>query len=79
MLVEYRSDFISLVRVTPVPFRSRMRTKRPGIQPSEWVVATALQNNPPEFLADAPQEHIIEKFMRENIDLDTAQGLRLAA
>jgi len=30
-------------------------------------------------LEDAPQKHIMAKFMRENIDLDTAQGLRLVA
>lgn len=60
-------------------FRSWMRTTRPGIPPSEWVVATALQHSLPEFLADAPDNHIMAKFMRENIDLDTAQGLRLVA
>lgn len=60
-------------------FRSWMRTKRPGIPPSEWVVATALQNSLPPFLADAPEEHIMAKFMRENIDLDMAQALRLVA
>jgi len=60
-------------------FRSWMRTIRPGIPPSEWVVATALQHSLPEFLADAPEEHIMAKFMRENIDLDMAQALRLVA
>lgn len=60
-------------------FHSWMRTKRPGIPPSEWVVATALQNSLPEFLADTPEDHIMAKFMRDNIDLDTAKGLHLAA
>jgi hypothetical protein len=60
-------------------FRSWMRTKRPGIPPSEWVVATALQHSLPEFLADAPKTNILAKFLRKNIDLDTAQGLSLAA
>jgi hypothetical protein len=60
-------------------FRSWMRTKRPGIPPSEWVVATALQHSLPEFLMDASETNIMAKFLQKNIDLDTAQGLRLAA
>jgi hypothetical protein len=60
-------------------FRTWMRTRRPGIAPSEWVVANALQNSMPEFLLNAPDNHIMAKFIRENIDPDTAQGLRLVA
>ena len=60
-------------------FRTWMRTRRPGIPPSEWVVANALQNSMPEFLLNAPDNHIMAKFIRENIDPDTAQGLRLVA
>jgi len=60
-------------------FRTWMRTKRPGIPPSEWVVANALQNSLPEFLADAPKDHILAKFLRQHIDPNTAKGWRLAA
>lgn len=60
-------------------FRSWLRTKRPGIPPSEWVVANALQHCLPEFLAYATYRHILVKFLRDNIDLDTAEGVRLAA
>lgn len=60
-------------------FRSWIRTRRPGIPPSEWVVATALMHSLPEFLADAPENIIMAKFMRKNIDLDIAKHLQLAA
>ncbi len=60
-------------------FRSWLRTRRPDVPPSEWVVATALQNSLPEFLADAPDNDMLAKFLRTNIDLGTAQGLRLIA
>ncbi|NCC51024.1 MAG: hypothetical protein EOM20_07380 [Spartobacteria bacterium] len=60
-------------------FRSWIRTKRPGIPPSEWVVSVALQNSLPDFLLYAPSDLILAKFLQQNIDLDTAQGIRLSA
>lgn len=33
----------------------------------EWVVAYRLAAQPAAFLADAPEEHIMAKFMHENI------------
>jgi hypothetical protein len=60
-------------------FLSWMRTKRPGIPPSEWVVATALCKGLPDFLADAPDDCILAKFIRHNIDINTAKGFQLAA
>jgi len=42
-------------------------------------VANALKHSLTDFHFEAPENHIMAKFMRENIDLDTAQGLRLVA
>lgn len=60
-------------------FGSWLRTIRPGIPPSEQVVAIALYHSLPQFLADAPEEHILAKFIRQNLDLDRAEGIRLAS
>ena len=45
----------------------------------ERLLIFSILNILPEFLADAPEENIMAKFMRENIDLDMAQALRLVA
>ena len=42
---------------------SWMRTRRPGVPPSERVVGIALRNAPPEFLAGAARESILAKFI----------------
>lgn len=60
-------------------FASWLRTVRPGIPPSEHVVAQALRNSLPLFLADAAPDHILAKFLRENIDPEMAEGWRLVA
>lgn len=60
-------------------FGSWLRTIRPGIPPSEQVVAIALRNSLPEFLAGAPDDHILAKFIRNRIDIDRTEGLRLVA
>jgi hypothetical protein len=60
-------------------FGSWLRTVRPGILPSELVVAVALRHSLPLFLADSSQDHILAKFIRENIDLSRHEGLSLAA
>jgi hypothetical protein len=60
-------------------FGSWLRTIRSGIPPSEQVVAMALSRSLPEFLADAPEEHILAKFIRQNLDLDRAEGIRLCS
>src|SRR4051812_18953094 len=46
-------------------FGSWLRTIRPGIPPSELVVATALRQSLPEFLLDAPLTNIFAKFVME--------------
>jgi hypothetical protein len=60
-------------------FGSWLRTIRPGIPPSEQVVACALRNTFPQFLSDSPLEHILAKFIRPRIDTTRAEGLRLAS
>ncbi|MBW1886335.1 MAG: transposase [Deltaproteobacteria bacterium] len=60
-------------------FGSWLRTIRPDILPSEFVVAIALRHSLPLFLADSPNEHILVKFIRERIDLSRHEGAYLAA
>ena len=60
-------------------FGSWLRTVRPGVPPSERVAALALRNALPEFLVDAPEGHILAKFIRRRIDPGRAEGLRLAS
>lgn len=60
-------------------FGSWLRTVRPGILPSEQVVAVALRHSLPLFLADSSRNNPLVKFIRQHLDLDRAEGLRLAA
>jgi len=60
-------------------FGSWIRTIRPGLAPSEQVVAIALRNTLPEFLADTEKASIWTKFLRERIDLERTEGIRLIA
>jgi hypothetical protein len=60
-------------------FGSWIRTVRPGLAPSEQVVAIALRNTPPEFLAAAAKTSILVKFIRDRLDLSRAEGTSLAA
>jgi hypothetical protein len=60
-------------------FGSWLRTVRPGVCPSEMVVAIALRNSLPEFLADKSCEPNFAKFMRDRIDLERTKGMRMAA
>lgn len=59
-------------------FRSWLRTIRPGIPPSELVVANALRQTLPEFLLNNPQRDFIEKFIVQRQDPATMQMFRLA-
>jgi len=59
-------------------FGSWLCTIRPGIPPSEMVVMAALRNSLPEFLAGCGPVVILRKFLRDRIDLNRAEGLRLA-
>jgi hypothetical protein len=60
-------------------FGSWIRTIRPGLAPSEQVVAIALRNTLPDFLADGTNTSILVKFIRSRLDLSRAEGNRLAA
>ena len=60
-------------------FGSWLRTIRDGIYPSEQVTALALRNTLPEFLVNSPDDQILVNFIREKIDLDRKEGLRLLA
>jgi hypothetical protein len=60
-------------------FGSWLRTVRDGLPPSERVVALALRNALPEFLADAAKNNKLAKFIRKRIDPERAEGLRLAS
>lgn len=60
-------------------FGSWIRTVRPELAPSEQVVAVALRNTLPEFLATAAKTSILVKFIRDRIDLSRTEGTSLAA
>ncbi len=60
-------------------FGSWIRTVRPGLAPSEQVVAVALRHTLPEFLATAAKTSILVKFIRDRIDLSRTEGTSLAA
>ena len=60
-------------------FGSWLRTIRPDVPPSEMVVATALRESLPEFLASSSNDVALAKFIAERIDLERAEGWRLAS
>ena len=60
-------------------FGSWIRTVRPGLAPSEHVVAIALRNTLPEFLASTDKPSILVKFLRDHLDLSRTEGTSLAA
>ena len=58
-------------------FGSWIRTIRPGLCPSEQVTAIAMRNSLPAFLADSSENTDLADFLRERIDINRAEGLRL--
>lgn len=60
-------------------FGSWIRTVRDGLAPSEQVVAMAMRNTLPEFLAAVAKTSNLVKFIRERIDLSRSEGTSLAA
>ena len=58
-------------------FGSWLRTVRPGIPPSELVVANALRQSLPEFLVNTAQTNIFGKFIGERQDLERFELFRL--
>ena len=60
-------------------FGSWLRTIRPGIPPSELVVANALRQSLPEFLLNAAEGSSLAKFITERQDTDKLEMFRLAS
>jgi len=60
-------------------FGSWLRTIRNGIYPSEQVTALAMRNTLPELLVNSPENPILVNFIRQKIDLNRQEGLRLIA
>lgn len=60
-------------------FGSWIRTIRPGVCPSEAIVATALRNTLPDFLADNSPAPDLAKFVQERLDLNQTRARRLVA
>jgi len=58
-------------------FGSWLRTIRPGIPPSELVVATALRQRLPQFLLDNPECSFFAKFILDRQDPDKYGLLRM--
>ena len=60
-------------------FGSWLHTIRPGIPPSELVVANALRQTLPEFLLNADQSDFLEKFILDRQDHGKMEMFRLAS
>ena len=59
-------------------FKSWMRTMKPGLPPSEAVVAQALRSNVHEFLLDAPEDNELAIFILGHVDLNRCPPMLLA-
>jgi len=73
-------QYLAAVAPTQVwnSFGSWLRTIRPGVAPSELVVATALRQTLPEFLLNCPKEASIAKFILERQDHETMEMFNIA-
>jgi len=60
-------------------FGSWLRTIRPGIPPSEFVVANALRQTLPEFLMAPAKSDSLTKFIAERQDTENMRTFRLAS
>ena len=60
-------------------FGSWLRTIRPGVAPSEFVVATALRQSLPEFLLNCPKKATIAKFILDRQDHETMEMFNIAS
>jgi hypothetical protein len=76
-LLQYLS--VSYPRLVWASFGSWLRTVRPGIPPSELVVATALRQRLCEFLLDTPKDNLFTEFLADQQDTNKMQGFQLAA
>jgi len=66
-------------RLVWASFGSWLRTIRPGIAPSELVVATALRHSLPEFLLNSAQHYILAKFIVDRQDPDRLDVFRIGS
>jgi len=60
-------------------FGSWLRTIRPGIPPSELVVATAMRQCLPAFLLNCSETNILAKFIVERQDAERYELFRLSS
>jgi hypothetical protein len=60
-------------------FGSWLRTLRPGVAPSEFVVSEALRQSLPEFLLSSENTHAFAKFIIERQDLEEPEMFQIAA
>ena len=60
-------------------FGSWLRTIRPGVAPSEFVVAQALRQSLPDFLLRFAEHHVFAKFITERQELENPEMFRMAA
>jgi hypothetical protein len=60
-------------------FGSWLRTIRPGIPPSEFVVANALRHTLPEFLMTSSENDALAKFIADRQNKDNMRIFRLAS
>jgi hypothetical protein len=74
-------QYLAAVAPTQVwnSFGSWLRTIRPGVAPSEFVVAGALRHTLPEFLLNNREQASIAKFIVQHQNLDTMEMFGVAA
>jgi hypothetical protein len=74
-------QYLAAVASTQVwsSFGSWLRTIRPGVAPSEFVVAGALRNTLPDFLLNSREQASIAKFIGEKQNLDTMEMFGVVA
>lgn len=58
-------------------FRSWMRTMKPGLPPSEAVVAQAMRANLGDFLVAGPADHELREFILDRLAVDHCPAMRL--
>lgn len=75
------SQYLSIVFPNLVwrSFGSWLRTIRPGIAPSEFVVAEALRQSLPHFLLSNADQHDFAKFITHRQDIDRMEMFRMVA
>jgi Transposase DDE domain len=74
-------QYLAAVASTQVwsSFGSWLRTIRPGVAPSEFVVAGALRNTLPEFLLNSREQASIAKFIGEKQNLENMEMFGVVA